>query len=203
MTAPKQAVPSKCLQCHAKLNTPVVCEECYSLYPVPSTVDYFGLFQLPRGYEVNPAELEKRFLSMSRNIHPDFFTTQPAEVRQLAVRLAAEINEAHRVLKDPVLRAEYLLELAGGESAAQDKSVPGEFLNEVMLLREAVETALARDDQRAVAEHRATLMHRREETLDKVAAIADRLSDAKYAERLELRRMLNSIKYYDNILKLL
>jgi molecular chaperone HscB len=196
-------LPVKCLACHAELKTPVVCEKCYALYPVPAAVDYFGLFQLPRGYDLDPAELERRFLSLSRNIHPDFFTTQPPEVRQLAVRLAAEINEAYRVLKDPVLRAEYLLEVSGGESGIQDKSVPGDFLAEMMLVREEVEEAQLSDDRAALAEHRQRLAQRRTQTLAEVAAGARKLPEAKYAERLRLRQLLNSMKYYDNILKLL
>jgi molecular chaperone HscB len=203
MTAPTQTVPSKCLACHADLKSPVVCEKCYSLYPVPATVDYFGLFQVPRVYDLDAAELEKRFLSLSRNIHPDFFTTQPPEVQHMAVRLAADVNQAYRVLKDPGLRAEYLLEISGGESAAQDKSVPGDFLAEIMALREEVEEALAANDRDALTGHRRELKRRREQTLAEIAAAARRLPEAKYAERLRLRQLLNSMKYYDNILKLL
>ncbi|MCP4592097.1 MAG: Fe-S protein assembly co-chaperone HscB [bacterium] len=202
MAAPKQTVPSKCLECHAELKTPVVCEKCYSLYPVPATVDFFGLFQLPRGYDLETQEVERRFLSLSRSIHPDFFTTQPPEVRQMSVRLSAEINEAYRVLKNPVLRAEYLLELAGGESAAADKSVPAEFLGEVMLLREEIEDALAGDDQPAIVRHQESTARRHAQLQERIASLARKLPEAKYAEMLELRQLLNSMKYLDSILKL-
>lgn len=185
------------------LTTPVACEQCHTLYPVPATVDYFGLFQLPRGYDIDPAELEDRFLSLSRNVHPDFFNTQPQQVQHLAVRLSAQVNGAYRVLRSPVLRAEYLLELTGGPSAAQDKGVPDGFLGEIMLLREEIEEALAGGDRAAREAHRRTVDERRSRALAEIAALARKLPEAKDAERLKLRQLLNTMKYFDNILNLL
>lgn len=195
-------VPAKCLCCDAELKTPVVCDKCHTLHPVPAALDHFGLFGLARGYDLDAAELERRFIALSREIHPDFMGSKSAGEQALAVGLSADVNQAHRVLKDPVLRAEYLLELAGGDSAAKDKSLPEGFLADILMMREEVEEALAANDAAALDEHRRRASREREQACERVAALARNLSAAGPDEKRELRRSLNSIKYYDNVLKL-
>ncbi len=198
MTHTKAVVPSKCLHCQSNLETPIVCAGCQTLYPLPDTVDYFDLFRLPRGYQVDADDLERKFLAISRNIHPDFFGNESTDMRQLAVRLSAELNEAVRVLKDPALRAAYLLEQAGGPNAADDRSVPQQVLAETMMFREEVEEAAG--DPQVIAQVKEQVTRRREQALERIAQLADSLDQAGSEEKTELRRLLNSIKYYDNLL---
>jgi hypothetical protein len=103
-----------------------------------------------------------------------------------------------RVLKDPVLRAGYLLEQAGGSSAAADRSVPQSVLTEVMMFREEVEDA--EGDQAAVAAVRQRVEQQRRETLEQIADIAEHLGMATEDGRSGLRSLINSIKYYDKLL---
>ena len=198
MAATRQTVPSKCLSCRAELETPIVCTGCHRLYPVTEPLDYFELFRLPRRYRIDLAELENRFLAISHNIHPDFFANESADMRQLAVQLSAELNEGYRVLTDPVLRAGYLLEEFGGSAAAEDRSVPPSVLNEVVMLREELEEA--GEDQAAVASVHGRAMARRSELLARIADLADDLVGAGDEEKSRLRSLINSIKYYDNLL---
>ena len=198
MVPPSQTVPSKCLQCNSPLKCPIVCTGCHPWYPLPETGDYFDLFGLSRRYRIDVEELESKFLSISRNIHPDFFGGESEEMRRLSVRLAAELNEALRVLKDPVLRAGYLLEQAGGSSAAADRSVPQSVLTEVMMFREEVEDT--EGDQAAVAAVRQRVEQQRRETLEQIADIAEHLGMATEDGRSGLRSLINSIKYYDKLL---
>lgn len=195
-------LPTKCLACDAELQTPIVCQRCHSLHPAPAGVEHFGLFGLKRSYDLDPPELQRRFLALSREIHPDFFGGKSTQEQALAVRLSADLNEAYRVLMDPILRAEYLLELAGGASSATDKSLPEGFLAEMMTLREQVEEALAAGDHAAQEEHRRRASGERAEACERVTALARRLPDAVPDDIPQLRQALNSIKYYDNVLKL-
>ncbi|MCP4251227.1 MAG: Fe-S protein assembly co-chaperone HscB [bacterium] len=198
MSATDQTVPSKCLACHADLDTPVICAGCHTLYPVPQAFDYFDLLKLPRRFHLDLDELDKKFLSMSRSIHPDFFGGRSEEMRDLAVRLSAELNEACRVLRDPILRAGYLLENAGGASAAEDRNVPQSVLTEVMMLREELEEADG--DAEALTAVKEQVVARRGETLDKIAELADDIVRRSADDKNALRLLINSVKYYDKLL---
>ena len=198
MATTDQIVPSKCLSCSAELESPIVCTGCHKLYPVPEPLDYFELFRLPRRYRIDLDELENKFLAIARNVHPDFFTGESTDMRQLAIRLSAELNEGYRVLKDPVLRAGYLLEQSGGRAAAEDRSVPPTVLSEVMTLREEVEEAGG--DPAGVASVRDRAVARRSELLARIADLADDLSRASDQDKGGLRSSINSIKYYDSLL---
>lgn len=192
--------PAKCSSCQRPLDSPVCCNNCHTLYPVDTAEDHFRLFGLPRQYPLDPADLHRRFLAISRNIHPDLFGTQAPEMRNLALRLSAQINEAYETLKDPILRAEYLLESSGGRSSAVDKSAPGELLAEVMMLREEIEEARARGDAEALDSIRVRIDARRKNVHATVTGLAARLGESSEDVRTDLRRQLNAMKYLNNLL---
>jgi len=137
---------------------------------------------------------------MARAVHPDRFSGATDEVRTLATRLSAELNQAYDVLSDPVRRADYLLEIAGGPSAAEMREVPGDFLADVMMLREEIDQAKIAGDDEALQRHRATIAARRQETLRQIAVHAESSAALDETNRKALRRLLNSMKYFDNLL---
>lgn len=103
--------------------------------------NFFEIFNLPPGFDVDQALLTARYRELQRTVHPDKYAHASAQDRRLAVAAAADINEAFRTLKEPVARALYLLRLKGvavdGETARQ---VSPDFLMEQMELREALST---------------------------------------------------------------
>jgi len=194
-------LPVKCLNCHSALTTPIVCDGCHSLYPPPPWADHFSLLGLPRTYAIDEKKLNSCFRAIARGVHPDRFVGAPEEVRSLATRLSAELNQAFDVLSDPVRRADYLLEIAGGPSAAEMREVPGDFLADVMMLREEIDQAKTAAAADALQRHRASIAARRQETLRQIAALADLSADLDEPRRRVLRQLLNSMKYFDNLLK--
>jgi len=200
MAAEGLNLPAKCLHCQSTLTTPIVCDGCRSLYPPPPWADYFALLGLPRAYTIDEKKLSAAFRGIARGVHPDRFTSDMEEVQSLATRLSAEINQAFHVLSDPVRRADYLLEIAGGPSAAEMREVPDGFLADVMMLREEIDRAKAADDDDAMQRHRESIAARRQETLRQIAALAESAADLGAPEKKGLRRLLNSMKYFDNLL---
>ncbi len=201
MTEPQpKPHPTKCNACQRPLDSPVCCQSCHTLYPVDTSEDHFRLFGLPRRYSIDLADLHRRFLAISRNVHPDLFGAQAPEMRNLALTLSAQINEAYQTLKDPLLRAEYLLESSGGRSSAADKSAPGELLAEVMMLREDIEDAKAAGNQDALGELRKRIDARRSTTQAAIEALCERLDEPSDEVRVNLRRQLNAMKYLNNLL---
>ena len=191
--------PAKCLHCQTQLVSPIFCTGCQTLYPPQQATDYFDLLGLPRQYAIDEARLTSAFRAIARNIHPDRFADQPAEVRALATRISAEVNRAAEILRDPVQRAAYLLEQAHGPSEADTRDVPGNLLAEVMMLREEIETARSENDAQALERVRKTVEARRAETVGRIPAHADRLGTAREEDKKTFRRLLNSIKYFDNL----
>jgi len=110
----------------------------------PSTVretgDHFLLFGLPRKLWIEMSALEKRFLQLSWKLHPDkFVNASPAE-QELSLKRSSELNDAYRVLRDPVARVEYLLELEGMRKEGEHKQqAPPELLEEVFELNESLD----------------------------------------------------------------
>lgn len=200
MAADGQDIPAKCLNCQAALNTPLVCDGCHSLYPPPPGADYFALLGTPRTYAIDEKKLHSSYRTIARGIHPDRFAGASEEDRSLATRLSAELNQAFDVLSDPVRRADYVLEIAGGPSAAEVRDVPGDFLADVMMLREEIEQAKTAGDDDALRRHRESVSARRQETLRQIAVLAESAADLDEPRRRSLRQLLNSMKYYDNLL---
>jgi len=200
MAADGLNLPAKCLHCQSALTTPIVCDGCRALYPPPPWADYFALLGLPRTYAIDEKKLKAAFRGIARGVHPDRFGGAVEEVRSLATRLSAEVNQAFYVLSDPVRRADYLLEIAGGPSAAEMREVPGDFLADVMMLREEIDQAKTADDDEALQRHRESIATRRQETLRQIAALAESVAGLDEPKRKVLRRLLNSMKYFDNLL---
>ena len=200
MSSTESTVPTKCLKCQAEQRSPIVCTGCQTLYPIPQSADYFDLLGIPRSYSIDEDKLAAAFRAITRNIHPDRFSGQPSEVGNMAIRLSAELNQAITVLKDPVQRASYLLELCGGPSAAEVREVPGDLLAEVMTLGEQIDQARETGDHAAIKKLRIAVKARRLDTLQKVSGLASQVVTSSEHQKTELRRMLNSIKYFENLL---
>ncbi len=194
------AVPTKCTTCEALQQTPLVCQDFRQLLAHVQGANYFELFGLPRAYEIDAQELNRKYLAISRNIHPDKFAAGDPQMQAFALRASAAVNRAYEVLGDPRPRAEYLLESAGGQSAAQDKRVPADFLNRVMMLREEIDDAKGGGDTATLDGIRASVAKERRETEVRIAQLCAALPGRSPDTRDELRQQLNALKYLDNLL---
>jgi molecular chaperone HscB len=102
-------------------------------------VDPFETLGVEPVYGLDLAVLEQRHRDLSRALHPDRHAASGAGERRMALGRAIEVNEAYRILKDPVRRAEALLALRGvpvGEG--QEPPASPALLMEVMERREAL-----------------------------------------------------------------
>src|SRR5690242_14235635 len=118
---------------------------------IPRGATFFEIFDLPPHPTLDLQTLEARFRERSLLFHPDRMTQASPKERLAAVEDTATLNEAYRTLKDPVRRATYLLKLQGidldkegGSSTSLGMppgtpSVPMDFLEEMMALREALD----------------------------------------------------------------
>lgn len=116
-----------------------------------AAIDHFVRLDLARGYDVDLAELDRRYFAQQRQLHPDRFATKSATERAHSLAHATDLNRAYETLKDPLRRAVYLLELAGIDVTGETKtSADPTLLAEVMERREALDDAASPSELAAV-----------------------------------------------------
>jgi len=119
------------------------CPQCSRILALGRHGDYFAFFGLPRRLKVNTADLERRFRDLSRQVHPDYFYNAPPAERLASLERSSYLNDAYRVLRNPVARVEYLLGLEGLAPTRSDEGrsakVPPSLLEEVFALNEELD----------------------------------------------------------------
>ena len=106
----------------------------------PERLDHFALFDLPRKLWIEMNGLEQKFLQLSWKLHPDNFVNASPEEQEGSLKRSSEVNDAYRVLRDPVARVEYLLEIEGARKEGEHKQqAPPELLEEVFELNESLD----------------------------------------------------------------
>jgi molecular chaperone HscB len=106
---------------------------------VAPKADHFSLFGLPRKLWIEMSSLEQRFLQLSWKLHPDNFVKATTDEQERALKQSSQLNDAYRVLRDPVARVEYLLEIEGTRKEGEQKQhAPPELLEEVFELNESL-----------------------------------------------------------------
>ncbi|NOX08379.1 MAG: Fe-S protein assembly co-chaperone HscB [Gammaproteobacteria bacterium] len=110
-------------------------------------MDYYELFSLEVSFVIDRSDLQARYRDMQRAMHPDRFVSAGDQERRIAMQKSTQINEAFRILNDPMERARYLLEL-GGYAWSDEASTTRDsaFLIEQMELREAISAVRDADE---------------------------------------------------------
>ncbi len=158
-------------------------------------MDPFATLGLAPSFEVDLAAVEKTHRELSRALHPDRYVGAGATERRAALERAVGVNEAWRVVRDPIARAEALLRLRGVEvdEGTEPKASP-DFLMEMLERREALADARSGKDLAAV-----------KAIADSVAALA-RGAEADLARRFagggaeDLRAKVGELRFYRRLL---
>ena len=102
-------------------------------------LDPFLTLGIKRSFDVDLASVEKTHRELSRALHPDRFVNAGSSERRAALSKAVEVNEAWRLVRDPIRRAEALLRLEGvAVGEGKEPQPDAEFLMEMLELREAL-----------------------------------------------------------------
>ena len=105
--------------------------------------DYFTLLGLSPRFAMNSASLEERYFEIQRNVHPDRQIGKSEAERVAAIELSMRANDAYETLKNPLTRAQHLLEIQGIFVNTEDDTQKPEpaLLMEMMELREQLADA--------------------------------------------------------------
>jgi molecular chaperone HscB len=115
-------------------------------------MDAFDTLGVEPRFDLDLGALEARHRALSGALHPDRYAGKPAGERRMALGKAIEVNDAWRVLRDPVRRAECLFARAGvavGETR-EPKPSP-DLLMEMLEIREELAAAHKKRDAHKVA----------------------------------------------------
>ena len=102
--------------------------------------DHFQLLGLPERFETDLSALERGFRAVQSSVHPDRFVRAMDSERRMAMQLSTQVNEAYRVLSNPIERAQYLCK-RHGVSVDTDRGagLSPDFLEEQMQWRERLD----------------------------------------------------------------
>jgi len=133
---------------------------------VKLSTTHFDRFGLPQAFDVDLELLDRNYRELQRSVHPDRFVNASDRERRLSMQQATLINEGYQVLKDPLQRGRYLLQLDGREfDDERNTTSDTAFLMEQMELREALADVRGSEDSfQALGQ-----------IMDRIAADIDRL----------------------------
>ncbi len=159
-------------------------------------IDHFSLLGLPRAFRVDAVLLDRRYLEMQSQVHPDRFARAGEADRRLSLQWATRVNEAYQTLKQPLARAQYLLHLAEHDIGSDNNALmPADFLVDQMEWREAVEEARAAGEHHELEHLHHRLKREMLDRYDELAVLLDDRHDLDLAAD-RVRRMM----FFDKLL---
>ncbi|KAF9142174.1 hypothetical protein BGX30_003227 [Mortierella sp. GBA39] len=133
-------VPYLALQC-----TNPECKVVQTLAPGVNYFETLGLSPEP-SYDVDLKDLRLRFFKIQQLIHPDSYSQNTNGDQVYAQQQSSLANKAYSTLKEPLSRANYILELLGAPIHETESLNEPELLMEVMEARELLEEAQTEDE---------------------------------------------------------
>jgi len=163
----------------------------------------FDILGIAPRFDLDLGAVEQRYRDLSRVLHPDKHVGSPAAERRMALGRAVEVNEAWRLVRDPIRRAEALLRRGGVEvrEGTEPKASP-EFLMDILEQREALAGAKTKRDRAAALQLGSEIRARETAALARLSAGLDRSSEAgkNGADLAALLPLLGELRYYRRFL---
>ena len=98
--------------------------------------NYFEIFQLPIQYTLDEKKLDASYRAILSSIHPDRFVNATEAEKTQSLMKSTLVNDAYTILKNPIQRAEYLLEI---NNVSQHVKLDHAFLMQQMEWEERLE----------------------------------------------------------------
>lgn len=161
-------------------------------------MDAFALLGLPPTMELDMATLERRYRDLQKQLHPDKFVDAAPSARRESLSRAVAVNDAYRVLRDEISRAETILsrhQPEGGEG--REREADPALLMEIMELREQLSEAKAARDLRVIAKLSAQVNQQQKEAREALyRALAELSEPSSDAALSRAKSALAQLRYY-------
>lgn len=138
----------KCWKCGCEIRaSSLICSRCNTLQKPDQSNNYFDVFGIKEGFEVEDRELRTKYRKLQNVLHPDRFSGKNAEEREISKQYSALVNKAYAVLLQPLARGLYMLQLHGKNLEDTTETDP-QFLADIMETNEELAMAQNPDDVR-------------------------------------------------------
>ena len=146
--------------------------------------DYFRFFGLEQHFKLDLSALDRAFLAIQKEVHPDRHARGSDTEQRLAMQMATFANTAFQTLKNPIQRGLYLCELHGVDARLEtNTAMPAAFLMKQMEWRENLEE--------------------REDDLGALEALAQEVDQSKRDTLVEITQAIDSAKNYERAAELI
>ena len=170
-----------CWHCNEEAGMGHFCENCVKLQPLCYKQDYFRFMGFERRMQLDPKKLEETFYTLSRQFHPDFYQNKSEREKAFSLERAAVLNNAFQILKDPVQRVKYLLDLECPIPGKERTKTPAALLQEIFDIQEVLESyrqAKATGDAKGLASLKGDVENASQAVLGKIRVREKSLEDA-------------------------
>lgn len=161
-----QMARSMCWHCQSEVSGEYFCERCVKVQPVSKDTDHFTCFGFPRRLTIDQAKLEAKFYELSRAFRPDFYQNKSETEQAISLSNAATLNSAYRTLRDPIQRAEYLLDLEAGAVKEIRTTPPADLFEEILALQDTLDEYRAVDRASDTGQQLREKLHAEQRTLE-------------------------------------
>ena len=159
--------------------------------------NYFELFDLETSFFVDDEALNKAYQAQVTRFHPDNFATKSQAEKLQALQSTSLLNSAYTVLKTPLNRASYLLNLEGLDPFDEkDTNMDANFLVSQIELREQLEDIKELQDNTVLD----NFIERVQDFInDNVASISEAFRQSRDLQ--EIKKLVRELKFYEQLNK--
>lgn len=116
-----------------------------------AVTDFFAALGMPVACELDRRQLDASYRQRQAQWHPDRFVSASEAAKLQALRQTSLLNDAYATLKQPLRRAEHLLELRDSDAAGHSaRKLEPAFLLQQLELREELEQLVRQRDAAAL-----------------------------------------------------
>jgi len=171
--------------------------------------DAFDLLGIEPRFSIDAADVERRHRQLLAQLHPDRHRVPesvPApdlelapDARESLLTQLGDINNAYRIVSDPIRRAEQLLWRRG---VVPDSKAAPELLARVFEQREAVDDATHRGDVDSLSNYATAARKRQSAFIEELAAFFE-IESARVSvpQQTQIARVLDELRYLKKLIE--
>ena len=100
---------------------------------------YFEIFDIDIGISIDTNDLEKKYLKLQKQFHPDKYVSASNVEKTMAARISTHINDGYKTLSSLVSRVDYILKINNFSISENQTFKNNNFLLEQLEFSEKIE----------------------------------------------------------------